>query len=204
MVVALEALQELKGMSLEEFLNYDDGTDTVYQLEDGELVVMPPESDRNQRIESFLFAYFLQIGILPHYLRMKTEVVVSGLRPTVRVPDLLVLSEEGAQSLQGASRSTVSLEMSPPQLVVEVVSPGKENANRDYRYKLSQYQSRGISEYWIVDPMEERITVFVLVEGLYESRGFSGEEVLESPFLQGFSGDRTLSVVQVLRGGVNS
>ncbi|MBP0013142.1 MAG: Uma2 family endonuclease [Roseofilum sp. SBFL] len=204
MVVAVEALQQVKGMSLEEFLNYDDGTDTVYQLEDGELVVMPPESDRNQRIESFLFAYFLQIGILPHYLRMKTEVVVSGLRPTVRVPDLLVLSEEGAQSLQGASRSTISLEMPPPQLVVEVVSPGKENANRDYRYKLSQYQSRGISEYWIVDPMEERITVFVLVEGLYESREFSGEEVLESPFLQGLSGDRNLSAVQILRGGVNS
>ncbi|MBP0035108.1 MAG: Uma2 family endonuclease [Roseofilum sp. Belize BBD 4] len=204
MVVALEALQQVKGMSLEEFLNYDDGTDTVYQLEDGELVVMPPESYLNQRIAVALLIYFAQIGIAPECLLIKTEVVVSGMRPTLRVPDLLVLSEEGAQSLQGASRSTISLEMPPPQLVVEVVSPGKENANRDYRYKLSQYQSRGISEYWIVDPMEERITVFVLVEGLYESREFSGEEVLESPFLQGFSGDRTLSAVQVLRGGVNS
>lgn len=203
MVVAVEALQQVKGMSLEEFLDYDDGTDTIYELEDGELVVMPPESDRNQCIASVLFAYFLQSGILPQYLRMKTEVVVSGLRPTVRVPDLLVLSEEGAQELEGASRSTVSLEMPPPRLVVEVVSPGKENINRDYRYKLSQYQSRGISEYWIVDPIEEKVTLFVLVEGLYESRAFAGEEILESPFLQSLNGDNSLSAAQVLRGESN-
>lgn len=35
-------------MSLEEFLNYDDGTDACYELEDGKLLLMPSESDINQ------------------------------------------------------------------------------------------------------------------------------------------------------------
>lgn len=46
-------------MSLEDYLNYDDGTDTRYELEDGKLRVMPTESDRHQRIASFLFIYLL-------------------------------------------------------------------------------------------------------------------------------------------------
>jgi Uma2 family endonuclease len=54
MVVALEK------MSLEDFFNYDDDSDTRYELEDGTLLIMPPESDRNHRIASFLFAYFIQ------------------------------------------------------------------------------------------------------------------------------------------------
>jgi Uma2 family endonuclease len=94
---------------------------------------MPPESDQNLRIASFLFAFFVQLGLPFYRLRIGTEIVVSGNRPTVRVPDLMVLSEELAIALISASRSTVTSEMPPPELVVEVVSPGQENITRDYR-----------------------------------------------------------------------
>ena len=33
-----------KTMTLEDYLNYDDGTDTSYELVDGKLIAMPPES----------------------------------------------------------------------------------------------------------------------------------------------------------------
>ena len=33
--------------------------------------------------------------------------------------------------------------MPPPQLVAEVVSPGQNNRNRDYKDKLAQYQRQG-------------------------------------------------------------
>lgn len=52
-------------MTLEEYLNYDNGTDTQYELVNGELKIVPPESELNRRIASFLFAYFLQQGISP-------------------------------------------------------------------------------------------------------------------------------------------
>lgn len=186
-------------MSFEEFFDYDDGTENRYELEDGRLRLMPTESEINRRIASFLFAYFLQLGIPFYRLSMATEVAVSGTRSTVRLPDFLVLSEELAQALDGATRSIVILDMPPPQLVVEVVSPGEQNAQRDYRYKRSQYQARGIAEYWIVDPMQQKITVLNLVAGLYEEAVFSGNEVISSPLLSEVGQPSPLTAMQVLQ-----
>jgi len=168
-------------ISLEEYLNFDDGTDTRYELDNGELIVMPPESQLNCRIASLLFALFLQQGIPSYRLMMKTEIVVSSSRATTRFPDLMILSEELATALEGSSRSTIMSDMPPPLLVVEVVSPHQEN--RDYRYKRSEYAARGIAEYWIVDPIQQRVTVLEWVEGLYEEVVYTGEKAIASPVL---------------------
>jgi Uma2 family endonuclease len=181
-------------MTLEEFLAYDDGTDNLYELENGELISMPAESDANQRIASFLFAFFLGLGIPSYRLRIGTEVAVSGSRVSVRIPDLLVLSEELAIEMSGATRSIVLMDMPPPLLAVEVVSPNQEN--RDYRYKRTEYAARGIAEYWIVDPIAQKVTVLEWVEGLYEEQVFTGDNLIVSTVL----GDLALTVDQVLQG----
>jgi Uma2 family endonuclease len=181
-------------MTFEEFLAYDDGTDTLYELENGELIVMPAESEINRRIAIFLLIHFSQLGIPPYRLTMKTEVATSGLRLSVRIPDLVVLSEEGALALEGASRSTVLMDMPPPLLVVEVVSPNQEK--RDYRYKRSEYAARGIAEYWIVDPMQAKVTILEWVEGLYEEQVYTGDVKVMSPLL----GTLELTVAQILQG----
>lgn len=181
-------------MTLEEFLNYDDGTDALYELENGELIAMPAESELNRRIAMFLVAYFLKLGISSDRLTMKTEVAVSGARVSVRLPDLLLLSEEGATVLEGASRSIVLMDMPPPLLVVEMVSPNQEN--RDYRYKRSEYAARGIAEYWIVDPMQQQVTVLEWVEGFYEEQVYTGDAQIVSPLL----GRLELMAAQVLQG----
>lgn len=189
-------------MSLEDFFAYTADLDTLYELENGEPVAMPPESDLNLRIASFLFAYFLQQGIPHDRLRMKTEIAVSGSRVTVRLPDLMVLSEESAAALAEASRSTITMDMPPPRLVVEVVSPGKKNVDRDYRYKRAQYQAREVAEYWIVDPIAQRVTVLNLVEGLYEEAVFEGEAVMGSPLLREIASEKGLTAGQVLNAGL--
>jgi Uma2 family endonuclease len=181
-------------MSLEEYLNFDDGTDTRYELENGELIVMPPESDLNQRIASLLFALFLQQGIPSYRLRIGAEIVVNSLRATTRFPDLMVLSEELATALEGSRRSTIMIDMPPPLLVVEVVSPHQEN--RDYRYKRSEYAARWIAEYWIVDPIQQRVTVLEWVEGLYEEQVYTGDNAIVSPLL----GVLELTAERVLQG----
>ena len=183
-----------KKMSLEEYLNFDDGTDTRYELENGELIVMPPESELNRRIASLLFALFVQQGIPSYRLTMKTEIVVNSSQAGVRLPDLMVLSEELAQALEGATRSTITIDMPPPLLVVEVVSPRQEN--RDYRYKRSEYAARWIAEYWIVDPQQQRVTVLEWVEGFYEERVYTGDSAIASPLL----GALELTVERLLQG----
>jgi Uma2 family endonuclease len=182
-------------MTFEEFLDYDDGTDLLYELENGELIAMPAESEINRRIAMFLAIYFNKLGIAPYRLTMKTEVATSGLKVSVRVPDLILLSEEGATALEGASRSIVLMDMPPPLVVVEVVSPKQEK--RDYRYKRSEYAARGIVEYWIVDPIQARVTVLEWVEGFYEEQVYTGDMQIVSPLLGGLE----LTAAQVLQGG---
>jgi Uma2 family endonuclease len=169
-----------KLFTLEEYLVYDDGTDKRYELVNGELIEMPSESDLNNAIAIFLLLTFAQF--LPgRLLRRGTEIVVSGSRATSRVPDLLVLTEELVAALSGASRSIITPDLPPPTLVVEVVSPGKENRDRDYRYKRSEYAARGVAEYWIVDPEEERVVLLTLVDGLYEEAVYRNSDRLISP-----------------------
>jgi Uma2 family endonuclease len=182
--------------TLAEYLAYDDGTDRRYELVNGELVEMPSESDLNNAIAIFLLLQFAQV-VSGQLLRRGTEIAVSGARATVRVPDLLVLSEELEAALAGANRSIVMMDMPPPLLAVEIVSPGKTNEDRDYRYKRSEYGARGIAEYWIVDPDQAQVTVLTLVDGLYEEAIFRGDDRLVSstfPTLE-------LNAKQVLQAG---
>jgi len=165
--------------SLEDYLAYDDGTDARYELVVGELVVMPTESDLNHLIAVMLMFAFGQL-IAPKRLRRGTEVAIGGSRTTVRIPDLMVLTEELVALLRGATRSIILFNMPPPALVVEVVSPGKENKDRDYGDKRSEYAVRGIPEYWIVDPVRSQITLLTLVNGRYENAVFQGCERLVS------------------------
>ncbi|MEG3438868.1 Uma2 family endonuclease [Pannus brasiliensis CCIBt3594] len=166
-------------LTLEEYLQYDDGTDTRYELIDGELVKMPPETDRNNLISLYLLTRFLEFVPFKLIRHKDTEIVVTGNRTSVRVPDLMILTEELVAAI-GGKRATITPDMPPPALVVEVVSPGKTNEDRDYRYKRSEYAARGISEYWIVDPKIDRVTVLTLVDGLYEESVYEGDRSLVS------------------------
>ncbi|GAB1543792.1 hypothetical protein NUACC21_64680 [Scytonema sp. NUACC21] len=82
-------------------------------------------------------------------------------------------------------------------LVVEVVSPGKINEDRDYRYKRSEYAARGILEYWIIDPQKSQIVVLTLVDGFYEETTFRGSTMIQSQVFSGLE----VSAEQVLKAG---
>jgi Uma2 family endonuclease len=165
-------------MTLADFLAYDDGADQSYELENGEMILMPAESDMNQRIATYLLLLFASMGTSSYCLRIGLEIVVSSSRVGVRIPDLSVLSEEGAQELAGATRSMVLMDMPAPLLLVEIVSKGQEK--RDYRYKRSEYAARGVAEYWIVDPIAAQVTILELVDGFYEEQEFKNADRLIS------------------------
>ncbi|MBE9031923.1 Uma2 family endonuclease [filamentous cyanobacterium LEGE 11480] len=188
-----------KRLTIEEYLGYDDGTDTPYMLRDGVLVTMGAESDRNVSVAMFLISIFLQV--LPYsLLRRGTEIAVPGTNAETRYPDLMVLTEECRSALAGAKRSLITFEMPAPALVVEVVSNSeqdKASRDRDYEDKRTEYAGRGIPEYWIVDPVKQVVLVLTLVDDAYEAVEFMGEQAIVS---QTFS-ELTLTTTQILAAG---
>ena len=164
-------------MTLEEFLEYDDDTEVMYEFVDGEPILMATESEINRRIAMFIVICLAQLGIPFYRLSMKTEIITTGSR--MRIPDLVVFSEELAKVMEGAKRSLIVSDMPAPLLVVEVVSPNQ--SSRDYRHKRSEYAARGISEYWSVDPILGRVTVLEWVDGFYEEKVYEGEQIIISP-----------------------
>lgn len=169
-------------LTFEQYLEYDDGTDNRYELCDGELIPMPPESKRNIWMSLWLMYELAQM--VDRRLVFPTnccELQVIG-KTQNRFPDLVVIREE--HFTQPEKRFTITLDMAPPQLVVEVVSPYRnqkdDNYQRDYVDKVHQYQERGIPEYWIVDPQAQLVTVLVLVNGKYQATEFSGNQRIVS------------------------
>jgi Uma2 family endonuclease len=180
--------------TFEEYLSYDDGTEKLYELFDGELIELPPESGENIGILGFVY---LQLAPLVGHIRVRwgLELEVRG-EPKNRYPDLTVIREEHIQQLQ--PRNTIRLSMQPPLLVIEAVSPGQSNRERDYIAKRQQYQERGIPEYWLIDPSQQTVTVLELADGIYQELGvFSGSVSIGSSVISGLS----MTAQQVLNAG---
>lgn len=186
--------------TFEEYLAYDDGTDNRYELIDGELVPLPPESEFNDSTANYLFLVLAQAGVpswlvRPHTCQIQVPILQEGDSAN-RYPDLVVLDEVHLGLTQKSL--TIKLDMPPPRMVAEVVSPQKENRERDYIHKRAQYAAVGIPEYWIIDPHQQKITVFRLEKEFYVEVGvFQGEDTIISPEFP----DLNLTADRVLKAG---
>ena len=73
-------------------------------------------------------------------------------------------------------------------VVMEVISP--DNPDRDIVDKRTDYAEAGVPEYWLVNPMDETVTVLVLADGEYREHGvFRPGAHAGSALLSGFSVD---------------
>src|SRR5262249_6250127 len=67
------------------------------------------------------------------------------------IPDLVFIHKNQKNKI--ASREKI---YGAPTIVVEIMSPGKENIERDRDVKRQIYGKQGVKEYWIID-LENRI-----------------------------------------------
>ncbi len=181
--------------TFEEYLQYNDNSEQLYELFNGELIEMPPESGLNFQIANRLFFVFALILGTDRVRGHGLELEVRG-EPKNRYPDLTILREEHIELL--SKRNTILLSMSPPLLVIEVVSPGEIQRDRDYIAKRIQYQDCRIPEYWIVDPQTQTILVLELRGDTYTEVGnFSHNDLVKSPIFP----ELTLKVSEVFNQG---
>jgi Uma2 family endonuclease len=188
-------------LTLEEYLKYDDGTDTRYELVNGELVLMSLGTGKHGAILKLLERTFdseaARIG--QDWTALAGVVGVrsprAGRWDTVRVPDVVVIPLEQWRTLQNRE-AVIELNEAPPLLVVEVVSESTKST--DYRAKRAEYSVLDIPEYWIVDPLNAKVTVLTLVEGWYDTAEFVGSDCMRSQTFPNLE----LTAEQVLGGNV--
>ena len=196
--------QTKQRLTFEEYLTYDDGSDTRYELVDGELVAINPPTWLH-----FLIAKFLERAFDDEMARLQHPWLVlqgSGQQTTddgSRLPDISVVPSESIEDCldQSAVLTVAAL------LVVEIVS--ESTATQDYREKVSEYQQKGIQEYWIADPdpfgaskyigspKRPTISVYSLIDGAYQVQRFQGSDFVLSPTFP----DLQLTADQILRAG---
>ena len=170
-------------LRLAEYLVYSDGGDTRYELVAGELVPMALPTGRHVQIQKFLSQVF-EAEIARQQLPWTTIQGGLGIQSprgnrwdSVRIPDGVVLPLEQWQEM-GSREALIRPEDPPPLLVVEVVSEASRAA--DYRAKRAEYCVLGIGEYWVVDPLEEKVSLLLLHEGWYDVLELKGSDPVSS------------------------
>ena len=149
------------------------------ELVDGCLELLPMPTRTHQRLLRYLMG-LLQSAVKPSSLG---EVLFAPcpirLAPGhLREPDLFVAKLSESDEPPAAADVL---------WVLEIVSPGQLNRDRDLIEKRRDYAQARIPEYWIVDPIEETVTVLSLDGQSYRAHGeFKPGTVATSPLLPKF------------------
>ena len=170
-------------LALDDYLLYEDGTDTRYELVNGELVAMAQPKGRHGAIAEFLNDTFRDESkrIGNHWTAKQMAIAIQSPRggrwDTARIPDVTVLSLDQWRNLRD-QEAIIRLNDPPPFLLVEVVSDS--TVITDYRTKRAEYNVLNIPEYWIVDPLDNSLTLLQLIDDLYEAQCFVGAAPIPS------------------------
>lgn len=138
------------------------------ELIDGEPVMMAPPLRIHQKISGEIFAQIhnylegkkCEVYSAPFGVRLFEE---EGDAPenvlTVVEPDITVICDPKKLDKYGCKGA--------PDMIVEILSPS--TASYDMIVKLNQYLKAGVTEFWIVDPAVQRVQVFLLDNGVYQT-----------------------------------
>lgn len=140
--------------------------DGLWEVVDGRAILLPANDIFHQELSgAFFLAFSRGLKALGNgYVFLTVNVLVPPLEPRFgeiqnRVPDLVVSRSRPEERFEVGQ---------PPELVVEILSTRRGNVERTE--KLDDYARAGIGEYWIVNPFDRAIEVYVLRQGEYVLR----------------------------------
>lgn len=172
-------------MTAKEFFERVPETDDHIELRGGVVIDFASPSAVHQRLALRISA------VIDGYIRKKggrCEVFISPLDvvlddSNVVQPDVFVVCDPkkvGEKRVNGV-----------PDMVIEILSTNRKD---DLVDKLALYQSHGVREYWIVDPVNKKILVY-----FFDNSDFPSIYNFESPAPVGiYGGELTITVEDML------
>ncbi len=152
-----ENIRDEKHYTYADYCAWDDGE--RWELIDGIAYAMSAPTQAHQsvlgeifrQLANFLIGHTCKAFLSPFDVRLDAE----KDDDTVVQPDILVICDKSkldGKSCKGA-----------PDLVIEIVSPS--SSRHDRLLKFNKYLESGVREYWIIDPSDKTVMVFLLQDG---------------------------------------
>ena len=157
-------------MTLSEYRVLDEMDDGVWELADGELYQMPPATAEHQLLIDFLVRMInnLVTGMSPIPGLAFSNIGLALSERYAPTPDIVYVRSEQMRLVRGSFLEDI------PDLVVEALSSDR---SRDLVMKRRWYADARVPEYWILDPVNDTITILEL------SLELSGGEYVERAVL---------------------
>lgn len=158
-----EPIAEYAMLDLERFYTYWDYLKWSFldrvELIKGKVVKMCPAPSRSHQlvvrvVNRYFDQYFLNKPCGLFYAPFDVRLPVPGAKKdsTVVQPDLTVICDLSKLDERGC--------FGVPDILLEIVSPG--NSRHDMNVKFKLYEECGVKEYWIIQPQERSILIYVL------------------------------------------
>ncbi|MDR3633107.1 MAG: Uma2 family endonuclease [Isosphaeraceae bacterium] len=168
-----------RAVSDEEFVGAEFEEPWRYELVDGRIVVMWPDSeaydDASEPWRDCLGAY--KLAHRDRVDKVVSEAWVRIGRGKYRIADITVY-------LSG-SRSQQRRPDRVPEIVVEVLSPGAETCERDAVEKRSEYHGLGVLEYVLVGYERKQVSVLTHSAQGYRETVLASADTYQTPHLPG-------------------
>ncbi|NOZ39321.1 MAG: Uma2 family endonuclease [Planctomycetes bacterium] len=143
------------------------------ELIQGRFIMSPSPTSRHQTIIVLLSELLLKSARQGGGVALCAPMDVVFSDDTILQPDLLYIAKQRREIVKQRIEG-------PPDLVIEILSPGTER--RDRLAKLDLYARYGVSEYWIVDPASQLFEFLLNEDGRYVVLSQANDE-FQSPRL---------------------
>ncbi len=160
-----------------------------YELIGGKLFVSrAPHLDHQRTVTNILAVFIRYLDKNPIGEIFTTPGVIFSPQDAV-IPDLVfALHETVKKNVAGEDERFDGKFIAAPELMIEILSYGKQDVKRDRVFKRQLYGDYGVTEFWVVDGLFNTIEVYRLADGGQQLvKRFEVHETIETPLLPDFS-----------------
>ena len=161
----MDVAKQIEYHTIDDIYNLPDGQRA--ELIDGKLYMMATPGTKHQRLvmalSNNIFNYIKNSGGTCEVFPSPFAVFLNANNEIYVEPDISVICDKDKLTDEGCKGA--------PDWIIEIVSPSSRPM--DYNKKLFKYRTAGVREYWIVDPMNLRVTVYNFEYDMFEEYTFS-------------------------------